>query len=638
MTFIKGNSYNFIVERIAEAQNSYYYVIKIGNKECWIKMYPYQIYQDTHKDLLRCEYRGTDSYGSPLFVQDRLSILYELYKPNAVYPFVYIKEGIDMYGNDCAILRDNYGLTHYIYDEPSLKGEAKSAQVLCKITGFDKGKKILLLKRYSVANQNTTLWIDIESMFKIIGKEYLLHEYYHNIVNNTAYRKSLNQADSFVSLMEKHDITWIKRYCIFLDKRLKNQIIQLNDYKKLEIFSSLMLEILKWANSNYKNLVSQSIIRKYEALQQAIMLCKDGKTKWYLDQFLTSEQLDNLKNGNIILSLIEIDSLLFQNDISQYIKFSEHLYKNSKQVYPRFIDAFISILSHRIDLEINNKMQWEEHSNHIPNLLAFLTVLIIFLSQKKDEKLQYYKDQFFTICNQQNCTAQFLSGINDEFTWDSIQAILRISHAPTKIVISALNNNVTHKEEQNAAKFKKTTQKTTIAFLNLFTDGSYCITDEYCEDNDISKSIPLYDDLRNGYMLLCYEKGSVNKILIRTLIEKKKRGYKYMNGCYHIEKLKEIFCIKKDSFIVAISTYNGDKFIKIYNTKNITKHLALSSKGNQIVDSIIDSIEYYLVPNECEDRLPKRLIYYSPQPIGKDLTNEYYESDIQIIRDMNIPL
>ena len=75
-TFEKGLSYNFIIERIAEAKGNYYYVIQVEHKECWIKMYPFEIYQGSKKNIIRCEYRGRDSFGSHIFIEDKLSILY----------------------------------------------------------------------------------------------------------------------------------------------------------------------------------------------------------------------------------------------------------------------------------------------------------------------------------------------------------------------------------------------------------------------------------------------------------------------------------------------------------------------------------------------------------------------------------
>lgn len=48
-TFEKGLSYNFIIERIAEAKGNYYYVIQVEHKECWIKMYPFEIYQGSKR-------------------------------------------------------------------------------------------------------------------------------------------------------------------------------------------------------------------------------------------------------------------------------------------------------------------------------------------------------------------------------------------------------------------------------------------------------------------------------------------------------------------------------------------------------------------------------------------------------------
>ncbi|NDO53266.1 hypothetical protein FMN12_04985, partial [Bacteroides acidifaciens] len=96
MMLEKGLSYNFMVERIAEAKQNHYYVIKVENRECWVKMQPFEIYQNPSKNIIRCEYRGRDSYGSHIFVEDRLSVLYELYTINNIYTFYYIKDGIDM--------------------------------------------------------------------------------------------------------------------------------------------------------------------------------------------------------------------------------------------------------------------------------------------------------------------------------------------------------------------------------------------------------------------------------------------------------------------------------------------------------------------------------------------------------------
>ena len=90
-TFEKGLSYNFIIERIAEAKGNYYYVIQVEHKECWIKMYPFEIYQGSKKNIIRCEYRGRDSFGSHIFIEDKLSILYELYVGFMNHLFLNIK-------------------------------------------------------------------------------------------------------------------------------------------------------------------------------------------------------------------------------------------------------------------------------------------------------------------------------------------------------------------------------------------------------------------------------------------------------------------------------------------------------------------------------------------------------------------
>lgn len=151
-TFEKGLSYNFIIERIAEAKGNYYYVIQVEHKECWIKMYPFEIYQGSKKNIIRCEYRGRDSFGSHIFIEDKLSILYELYEENKEYEFSYVKESVDANGKLFSVLSDRYGLLHRLYEPlvPEYKDVKRSLK--CIVTSFNQTSKALTLHLISGSN------------------------------------------------------------------------------------------------------------------------------------------------------------------------------------------------------------------------------------------------------------------------------------------------------------------------------------------------------------------------------------------------------------------------------------------------------------------------------------------------------
>ena len=133
----------------------------------------------------------------------------------------------------------------------------------------------------------------------------------------------------------------------------------------------------------------------------------------------------------------------------------------------------------------------------------------------------------------------------------------------------------------------------------------------------------------------CYAHGSVNKVAIRILQEKKRKR-KYLNGCYSQDYLKDIYVISEETYIAALSSYNNDIFIKLYSTEYVSEHLSLGLKGNQVVGTNVDSTEYFLISSEHSNQLPKRLVYNTPTTLGKNIKNPYYENDILALKELGI--
>lgn len=663
MMLEKGLSYNFMVERIAEAKQNHYYVIKVENRECWVKMLPFEIYQNPSKNIIRCEYRGRDSYGSHIFVEDRLSVLYELYTINNIYTFYYIKDGIDMFGNKCVVLSDNYGLTHFLYEELSLEQKHTHTPITCQIISIEKTQKILSLKLCPISKQSP-LWIDADLLFRDINKEELIKEYFYNVLYGIKDEKIITQWHNIELLIKQHNNKWIKLYIRFLDRKLKYNVIRQGNLVKIYEFSQLMVCLTNWSKSNYRSWKKMPKSTKYEGFSKAILLLQNDQLQDFLNEFIQTVNVEGImgeamKKVNVILSSIEIDSLLFQSRTAQYIQIGELFHKNKSVIYFKYIEAFIGILSYRLNMEISKFQQsvigeqterFQIDSSILLKTLTVLGMLIIFLMEKMEyEKLfQYYKAAFhhlkcMFLSVQKKETNQYIYSLlemmdgNDSFTWNNIKKI-HLSTISEKILECCPEQGDNMVEIEDIALDKqlmfpsKMTNEKVLAYWNLYKDGSYVISETPSSQEGLLKSVTLLESCKNGFLLLCYNKGNINKIPIRTLLEKKKRNFKYINGYHQHTRLKEVYTIKSECFILILSLYQKEKYVKLYSTENISQHTSLSLKGNQVVDSVVDETDFYLIPNENKEMIPQRIVYSSPMPLGKNITNIYYAKDILTLK------
>lgn len=249
----------------------------------------------------------------------------------------------------------------------------------------------------------------------------------------------------------------------------------------------------------------------------------------------------------------------------------------------------------------------------------------MFLSVQKKETNQYIYSLL-----------EMMDG-NDSFTWNNIKKI-HLSTISEEILecCPEQGNNMVEIEDIALDKQlmfpSKMTNEKVLAYWNLYKDGSYVISETPSSQEGLLKSVTLLESCKNGFLLLCYNKGNINKIPIRTLLEKKKKNFKYINGYHQHTRLKEVYTIKSECFILILSLYQKEKYVKLYSTENISQHTSLSLKGNQVVDSVVDETDFYLIPNENKEMIPQRIVYSSPMPLGKNITNIYYAKDILTLK------
>ncbi|WP_302614547.1 hypothetical protein, partial [uncultured Bacteroides sp.] len=613
-TFEKGLSYNFMVERIAETRGNYYYVIVIDNKECWIKMLPFEIYQKTEKNIIRCEYRGVDSYGSHIFIEDKLSVLYELYKEKEEYDFNYVKESIDMEGTPFSVLKDKYGLVHRLYEQLPSNLKNKETPIKCRINSIDRKQKSLILQvakkagtdymETNIQNANNVIniaWIDETILFKIINKEGLVKKYFYDII----YLPTNVQLKNIINLYQSKNNKWIANYIRYLDKTYKYILIQKENLDELAEFANLMIRLIDWARA-FKLCEAKKLpkLKKYEGLQKAIEILQTNSISQYKETLICAEK--TISEMSTLFALFEIDPCFFSENLSFYKETCKILYDSFSTSTPnealqsikdKCLKAFQGILAYRVKMErkriVNNIVQMYELSHKIEEKInddAF-SVLYSLLNEPKNtnsQNIHSYIDMQPQVLSAITCIIygykllenkeEFINLLSD------IDKMLYFSEEYENRREEDEDFEVEDIEETEDNIYSSISSQTEIElqrnnfFLSLYEDGTYIITDKLLSENNIIKSISINPDI-DKFVLQCYEHGSVNKIPVRVLQEKKREKI-YSNGCYSQDCLKGIYVISEETYIATLSLYNNDTFIKLYSTEYISEHSLLGLKGN----------------------------------------------------------
>ncbi|WP_291122327.1 hypothetical protein, partial [Flavobacterium sp. UBA6046] len=81
--------------------------------------------------------------------------------------------------------------------------------------------------------------------------------------------------------------------------------------------------------------------------------------------------------------------------------------------------------------------------------------------------------------------------------------------------------------ENNLFTIKENIEDKILRYFNLFENGTYKLQEN--PENFCLHSLPISKKYRNGYLLQCYDNGHINKVYVKTLLDKR-IDYNYSNG------------------------------------------------------------------------------------------------------------
>jgi very-short-patch-repair endonuclease len=133
-----------------------------------------------------------------------------------------------------------------------------------------------------------------------------------------------------------------------------------------------------------------------------------------------------------------------------------------------------------------------------------------------------------------------------------------------------------------------------IRYFNLYFSGKYQMTkDKSLPDADFK--VPIRQSQKDGYLLYCYAEGTVNKVGVQQLVDKK-LNKEYLNGLYEYGKLKTIKIATNEDEILGIWFEVDDVArFKGHRIKHISSHDRLDCIGNQVMNSKSLRIKKYVM-------------------------------------------
>ncbi|RXG29012.1 AAA family ATPase [Leeuwenhoekiella marinoflava] len=208
-----------------------------------------------------------------------------------------------------------------------------------------------------------------------------------------------------------------------------------------------------------------------------------------------------------------------------------------------------------------------------------------------------------------------------------------------KSFIDKLEDDLNHQNEKikkSINKIEKSQEDKILRFFNLKAVGTYTL--EKNKSDTSIYSLPLYEKDKNGYLLLGYTNGHLNKVSISNLLTKKINKI-YQNGFNIQASLAFLKIAKKDDILGLYFEEKGIKKFKAHLIENVTSHKYLFAKGNKVIYKDYKNLKYEIFQIEQLNNI-KRLVYQSFSATGKALDNSNYEKEWKTInpkKNLEIP-
>ncbi|MDI6050964.1 ATP-binding protein [Flavobacterium sp. XS2P24] len=173
-----------------------------------------------------------------------------------------------------------------------------------------------------------------------------------------------------------------------------------------------------------------------------------------------------------------------------------------------------------------------------------------------------------------------------------------------------------------------------IAYMYIYINGKYIISRKKLDIQKSAEEVLIYNNFKKGFLLQCYDNGCVNKIEVRTILEKT-LGRIYSNGFSLQGNLVGLFLIQEDCLLQVNTMRNNIEYVKVVDTEIISTHNQLNLKGNNIVQEDFDLLTAFKIIDKSHREKLNRITYKSKQSLGVKVDKLSYKNEMEYLSTIN---
>lgn len=431
--------------------------------------------------------------------------------------------------------------------------------------------------------------------------------------------------------------------------RTKDLIFEFLSNEKVDTFSDVLSVI-----SN--DFISEE--KEVELVEEIVHLGKEGTYREFKTSFVYyagSNSLDierqssiimktiagflNSKGGSLFIGVSDSGEILGLKNDYEYFGKSANSDKFEREIRATIVKAFNKDVNSHIEFKFMISKNLEYCEIVIPSYDKPVSYFDNFYQRQGNETriitgndLIYFFERKLNIST--NIDKNLIFNINKERD-SSVLPVQNYEETQITTQINLFEEDVDfykdQKLENNNLNIDYNIATTTvIAYMYIYINGKYVISRKKLDSKNTAEEIVIYDNFKKGFLLQCYDNGCVNKIEVRTLLDKT-FGRIYSNGFSLQGNLIGLFLIQEECLLQVNTTRNNFEYVKIVDTEMISTHNQLSLKGNNIVQEDFDFLSGFKIIDKAHRENLNRLTYKSKQSLGIRIDKLSYKKEIEYL-------
>jgi hypothetical protein len=226
----------------------HYYQVDYNGSPCLVKIMPYEAdryERGRGKKTIICRDLSSDDNGLPFLVEDKGSLIEELYEEDTVRTFTYCCSNTTDEELEYHVVRDEYGLTHRYYGRLHVQQKNQSGKIDFYIKGIDPKSKTLILAIYDpTIERKVNEWYDADRIFGEIEEADSKEDLFGNVLSK---KDNLTKSEEiFQKQYRKQSNRWLFTFLNILDTEIIPNYIRRHQIEELSMACSVMIKLQNW--------------------------------------------------------------------------------------------------------------------------------------------------------------------------------------------------------------------------------------------------------------------------------------------------------------------------------------------------------------------------------------------------------